>query len=347
MSNTSISKYFHYSFEEIIKLQLYLYYSLLLYAFISNGNLVGIDIIPSLILSSLTHFLFQFGRRSKNCVFILRLTLFFVPLVYYNLVNQILHLEYQKYTKYSEFNQHLNCNFLWDPHLLSVDEYLLGYLFPQGQLALYLDSLFYKHGNFLKYTYTFFQYIYISFYAVGFSWMLYTIFALHFLQIERKKHLTYQWIFNSWILGFLICFVIHLVFPAVSPRIYMSQQYTYPLEGYGYYSFIENSVSQAANHTYSAFPSAHCAMTLILTIFAQRLSEISSPQKLLLYRIFIAFLYTLSVLMIFATLVLRYHYFIDFIISIVPIYASLYFNHLHNSCCFQKHLNRCIYESSC
>ena len=106
-----------------------------------------------------------------------------------------------------------------------------------------------------------------------------------------------QAVASAYALNFLINFCI----PALSPRIYFGEEYTTEIRGLYVGAYFRQFVTKAAAKSFGAFPSGHVGITWLSSIMAARLG---------FYRYAWANRVA-GVLMVCATLYLRYHYFVD------------------------------------
>ena len=111
---------------------------------------------------------------------------------------------------------------------------------------------------------------------------------------------------SAWVGAFVLNHLINLCFPAVSPRIYLKEHYKNELRGLWVLGVMRNAITNAAANTFSAFPSGHCGLSMLAVLLAFRI-HLSSR--------YTAAVATSTVLIVLATQVLRYHYFVDFLFS--------------------------------
>ena len=203
--------------------------------------------------------------------------------------------------------------------LLAGDTALLGWAFPQGQLALFVETIpgIAPSDPLGKLIVEVLNLVYISFYWWGYS--LLAIFAIDcirtILRGEKKcrnarftswtQALWRLEMFScTWALCFLVIFSVNMIVPAMSPRLYLQDEYKTNLSGFGLAGFTRSFLE--VDNSYGAFPSGHVGESLTVGIAAYLL--LSSRMK------WYAIVSTAAGLLIsFATLWLRYHYVMDII----------------------------------
>lgn len=96
-------------------------------------------------------------------------------------------------------------------------------------------------------------------------------------------------------------FLLNLVMPAVSPRIYLADAYVNPVKCLFLGDILRGAVTKAAARSFSAFPSGHCGLSWLTALAARRLGlKRLAPLSL-----------AAAVCITTATLTLRYHYAAD------------------------------------
>lgn len=228
---------------------------------------------------------------------------------------------------------------LYDPQLLAMDEALLGWLYPRGQLALYLDtqttigvtSLF---GRIYA---EMFQILYISYYFWGNAIGVWLAFQYFYYSVWRKNKDTkkrMQWrriqmFVSAWVGGFVLNHLINLCFPAMSPRIFIAESFKNELKGVWMLEKLRGAVTGAAANTYSAFPSGHCGLSILAAILSFRIGLAKWYSYLVLLT---------TVLIVLATQVLRYHYFVDFLFSLTIVSFGAWLGGFHEKELYQRSL---------
>jgi hypothetical protein len=274
-----------------------------------NSSITGIWLL------SLIYIIYKFERYrnfTEACRFVIYVTLMFTCLIYYNGTNYIQNINYNN-----------NPNILWDKQLLEFDNVLFGSFWKYGQYSLYLDAASTTHSRIYV---EILQLFYISYYFLG-NFLAFYLLCIYYYRRTKtdkiKQRLIYRIIMMfcvSWCSSFLITYSCNYIFPAVSPRIYISHLYTHNLDGLWFTSILRDAITVAAANTYGAFPSAHCAISIVLPIITYRLG-------LVRYTIFTSIA---AVFIILSTIVLRYHYFVDAIFSVVVVYLSIIWGGFHS-----------------
>jgi membrane-associated phospholipid phosphatase len=204
---------------------------------------------------------------------------------------------------------------LRDEELLALDRFFLGGFFPDGQLALAVDrSEWVGPTSFLGKLFTeIFQLFYVSYYIWGYGLM--GLLSLQYYMMRRegitdKERLCWiqlKMFMCAWLGTYILNFVINLMVPAVSPRLYIADRFVHPLDGFGPAAMLRNFVYSQAAGSYGTFPSGHTALSWLTALMA----SYTFP--------FYGRLATVAAVMItFATVYLRFHYVID-LIGAVPL----------------------------
>jgi len=210
-----------------------------------------------------------------------------------------------------------------DMTLLAMDDKMLGWLFPKGQLALYLDQNTYigVQSWFGVLCGEVLQLFYVSYYFWGNGLLVYMIWQRfsHTLYYSRKPQVKQrlQWrqlrlCLVAWVGTFLLNFLLNLTFPAISPRLFIEELYKNELRGIFFGDSLRAALKSAASQTYSAFPSGHCGLSIMAAILAYRTG----------FKRFARCCTVAAVLICSATIVLRYHYFVDFLCAIPMVFIG-------------------------
>lgn len=208
---------------------------------------------------------------------------------------------------------------LMDESILKVDEFLLGSLFPKGQISLYLDENKYfgpksAGGKIINNILLFF---YFTYYLNPYLFIFVVLFwkcikeTIYRYKNNGEKSPTYN---DSWskfyftlsiyIATYIQIFFINTIVPAVSPRLYLKDEYKNEIVYFGLNKIMVNIKDDASANS---FPSGHVAETfcLVFPFFAMK-------------RYFIAiFAIIVSMLIASATVILRYHYFVDVLVGML------------------------------
>ena len=208
---------------------------------------------------------------------------------------------------------------LMDDALVKVDEFFLGGLFPKGQISLYLD----ENKNFgpntvggkiinnilILFYFTYYLNPYVFIFIVLFKNCVKE--TVHRYKNNGEKLPTYN---NSWnwfyftlavyIATYIQIFFINTLVPAVSPRLYLKDEYKNDIVYVGLNKYMVNIKDDASANS---FPSGHVAETFCLVF-----------PFLEMKRYYIAvFVLIVSLLIGLATVVLRYHYFADVLVGML------------------------------
>ncbi len=131
-------------------------------------------------------------------------------------------------------------------------------------------------------------------------------------------------------------FMGNLIIPAVSPRIYLAHFYEHPIEGYWVTAVIRGAITKAAANTFSAFPSGHCALSWLATLLAYRFGFV----------LYSKFCGAAAVMITTATLVLRYHYFVDFLFGLPLVAFGVWVGGLDTEILYQSSVYPELFEGS-
>jgi membrane-associated phospholipid phosphatase len=221
---------------------------------------------------------------------------------------------------------------LTDELLLKLDTFLLGNFFPKGQLSLYLDEheIFGPHSILGKIINNVLLFIYFLYYLIPY------VFAFTFLLKDCIEETIYRYYNNgeksiyynnSWSnyyfclsvfnLTYFQILMINVLVPAVSPRLYLKYEYKNDLIFYGLTKYLSNIKD---DNSANSFPSGHVGETfsLFLPFFFIKKYYISTI--ILVY----------SLLISLATVVLRYHYFVDVLMAMSNSILSFFIVYLCN-----------------
>ncbi|KAF2078378.1 hypothetical protein CYY_000361 [Polysphondylium violaceum] len=213
----------------------------------------------------------------------------------------------------------------WDRELASADSSLLGWIFPLGQMGLFIDkSSFIGPYSFIGELSTeIFQLSYISYYIWGYFmevWILFNLWKCYLSKDAAQMRMMPIWdqrlkmFICSWISTYFVVFSINLIFPAVSPRVFLNDQYENKLTGFGFAGFVRDKIENAAKGSFGSFPSGHIATSWAISFASYPISRTYAFVSGVA-----AFLITI------ATMYLRYHYFVDFLAAIPVIIICLLF----------------------
>ena len=143
----------------------------------------------------------------------------------------------------------------------------------------------------------FLQWCYTSFYFLP------AVVAAVLYSRKQWKHLDY--FITLVALGFYLSYIGYLMFPALGPRFFLAHLQQIPLKGVLAFETIQNTLNSLENIQWDAFPSGHTAIVLILFYYTYRYQRG-------LFKAIAPF----GIALIFSTMYLRYHYFVDVIAGI-------------------------------
>lgn len=199
---------------------------------------------------------------------------------------------------------------IWDPYLIQYDTYLFGKIFPEGQISLYLDqNLDFGVNTSIGYIYSeFLQLFYFTYYFWGNCLGVFLIYKYFYTTDKLRKRIIYRLILmflTSWVGGIILNLYVNLLFPAVSPRIYI----TYKNEIYGFFicDSIRTLLTNGSVNTFGAFPSMHSNLSWLIVILSYQMN----------FRYFKYISIIVAILITISTLIMRYHYFVDFVAGFI------------------------------
>lgn len=194
-----------------------------------------------------------------------------------------------------------------DLAILKIDTFLLGWLFPQGQVSLWMDQSPILNGDaFLGRVVTeLFQLVYFTHYVWGY---------LLFFRLLSKRQMTDLISFAAtWMGAYYLNNFLYTTVPVIGPIHTLKELYQHELNGFGMAGDIRRFILANQGTLEDCFPSGHTGIAWITAICALR-----SWRPLGIGALIAALLITLS------TLILRYHYITDLMGAIAVIMASLW-----------------------
>eukprot|EP00047_Mylnosiga_fluctuans_P002584 m.225080 g.225080 ORF g.225080 m.225080 type:complete len:323 (+) comp11208_c0_seq1:21-989(+) len=211
---------------------------------------------------------------------------------------------------------------LWDRELLQLDELLLGWLFPQGQLALWADANNIVNpaaivGSLIT---EILQIAYVTYYLWANGIVIYLLLQLSQDPQSPQRRQRLRQIVAGLVAAYVTNFMINFLIPAVSPRLHLHDQYLNELEGVFLGKFFQSAIKAAAGgdalkpKSFGAFPSGHVGITWFAFLAARRLGLTRYAQVARIA----------AILMTMAVVYLRYHYAVDAIFAIVLPAAGLW-----------------------
>ncbi|KAL7717478.1 Inositolphosphotransferase Aur1/Ipt1 domain-containing protein [Entamoeba marina] len=222
-------------------------------------------------------------------------------------------------------------NSMYDGVIVTVDTFLFPH-FEKGQLSLTVDQSKYlnptTHSGMILNEY--FEMLYISFYVWG-----YLSFFLCCLNItiewysertstdeknngERKKvrYIEMEYLICCWVSTCSLIFLLNVMIPGKSPRLYLKDDYTNEIVGFGFTSWWRSHIDR--DDSSGTFPSGHCGETFAVAL---GIYYSNKPAGLLVF--------TMTGLIALATLWNRYHYMADLIVGIMCAWFGYFIANLH------------------
>jgi membrane-associated phospholipid phosphatase len=127
---------------------------------------------------------------------------------------------------------------------------------------------------------------------------------------QREEFRSYAFLLT---LGFLASYVLYFIVPARGPRIFLDGLQTQPLTGLWLFGPLRAGLDELESAHYDCFPSGHAEMVILAWWSARRISKRLSA-------IYLAY----TVLILLATVYLRYHYTVDLVAGILLAALVLY-----------------------
>ena len=266
--------------------------------------------------------------------------------IYFGGSNQVARFRYELYGE----------AMLWDATLLQWDNVLWGWIFPKGQLALYLDThpyigptttigkvyaevlqimyaSYYLWGNAIA-VYLLLQYVFSCWKPAGVWQTILSKIEHHIVGDTTSRALTPEqhWrrlmmFSTAWTGTYILNFTLNMMVPAVSPRIYLAREYQHEIEGLYFANMIRSALTGAAANSFSAFPSGHCGLSWLPAYMAHRFR----------FARYAKIVRGAAVLITLATIVLRYHYFVDMLFATILLgfgvaAGNLYSQSVYDAC---------------
>lgn len=217
-----------------------------------------------------------------------------------------------------------------DDKLIELDESLLGWIFPRGQLSIFLDSndLLGPHTILGKFINNVLQISYFTYYLIPYITMYVVLLTdvtkeYLFRRINKgHKSKTYSknwadiyFIFSVYNLTCFCVFFTNTIVPAGSPRLYLKSNYKHALTLNGFASFLNGKCKD--DRSANSFPSGHVSETLCIALSLFKMNRKTTAKFSLVGSILIAL----------ATLFLRYHYFMDLVMGCFYSFLSFMLNY--------------------
>lgn len=182
-----------------------------------------------------------------------------------------------------------------DALLSSFDLYLFG-----NPVSLFFESLASSAGLLGSLFYDFMILAYISYYILP----IYGAY-LYFGVLKENESYKIGRFFFSVLLYFAINFIFYLLVPVTGPQYWLTDFYTTNLPFTDFGKLLYETVQTGQTTFIDCFPSGHTGVAFLTTIWLYRVQH---PQKY--------FILMTTVLIVFATLAMRYHYTLDLLCAL-------------------------------
>ena len=230
-----------------------------------------------------------------------------------------------------------------DAELVKADTALLGWLFPMGQLSLFLDQspLLSPESAIGSFVGRFLSVIYVSYYFYGYAMVGFSaiIWIYQLVQNGRSVKTDRFWraceqVAACWTFSFMFTFLLNTLVPARSPRLYLKDKFQHsllnakkaadgtPAKPSAFNVWLHKTIHQ--DNTYGSFPSGHVGETLSVAIAGKVVGKQYNNKFLSISGDIVM---VVSFFMASATLWLRYHYFADVLVAICVASFSMVLAH--------------------
>ena len=219
---------------------------------------------------------------------------------------------------------------LKDDKLIKLDDLLLGWLFQDGQISIYIDK-----NNFLGPHTIFGRFINNSLQIFYFFYYLIPYVTMHFISLANcGKEIIFRYqnngllsptykknwnntlfLFGTYLMTCFFVFFTNSLVPASSPRKHLKEKFVHPLELTGLAKYLNSKCKDEKSA--NSFPSGHVA-----EIFSIGLAYLRMRKYFIGVIVIIC-----SMLIGLGTLFLRYHYFCDILMAIILSYLSYLINY--------------------
>lgn len=156
-----------------------------------------------------------------------------------------------------------------------------------------------------------------AYFSIAYMNYFYIAVAVVLFLLLRRDYVEMRKVLLGTILTFYFGYFLYILFPAAPPRIVLADQFTRDFAGGWLVAAQQKLVSITPSSSRAAFPSLHCAVTLISLIYAWKYS-----------RKFFAFLLIPGISLVLATVYLRHHFVLDiiagFALAIVTYFIAPY-----------------------
>ena len=207
---------------------------------------------------------------------------------------------------------------IYDEFLIKIDSSFFGHIFPKGQLSLYLDEnkIFGPSTLYGKIINNILIIFYFSFYIIPY-YIIFIVLLKKCIQEtiyrynnQGKRSITFYYSWNKfyftssvYILTYILILFINTCVPAISPRIYLKNEYKNEIVYFGINKYISKIKD---DNSANSFPSGHVGEVFCFVL----------PFYMMKYNFIGNIILIISILVCLSTLVLRYHYFFDVFIGI-------------------------------
>jgi hypothetical protein len=207
-----------------------------------------------------------------------------------------------------------------DPEFRLLDERLLGWLFPGGEVAVWLD----RHAWFGPATWTgkalteVFQLFYFSYYFWGYLlliWLMVRVFrSVSALGADglAARFRSLQDFLCAWAGAYFLNFICYILFPVIGPKFFSPQTFVNPVDGFGLARMIQDFIVSQQAVQEDCFPSGHTALSWVTGFAALRLAPRYARLAL-----------PAAMIITGATIYLRYHYVVDLLGALPLVLVAL------------------------
>ena len=216
-----------------------------------------------------------------------------------------------------------------DDLLIKIDNFLLGWLVKDGQIAFWIDNnnIIGPHTIIGRFINNLLQIIYFTYYVIPYITMHFInllnclreiIFRYHNNGFKspsyRKNWNNTLFIFSVYLFDCVFVIFVNTLVPATSPRKHLKEKFKHPLILSGFGKFLNEKCKDEKSA--NSFPSGHVSEPLSIGLSLLAIKQYEAGITVLLLSTFIAI----------ATLFLRYHYFSDILMSIFLAFLSFFIN---------------------
>lgn len=190
-----------------------------------------------------------------------------------------------------------------DPYFIKFEQDYFG-----GLLGMKLENLLGSMGLFSKFLFEIMMISYVLFYLVPYFGAI-----RFFLKLKANRKYVVGRLLFSVIIFHSLNYILYLLVPVTGPQHFIPYEYSDPLNFLFIGEFLHQKIHYAQNNYIDCFPSGHLGASLLVTFWMFRIKD---PLRFLLL--------ITTTLIAFATLTLRYHYFLDLVFAIPLCFLSYY-----------------------